>query len=144
MTDVSAATPKDGTELVRAFLPSSPFVAQLGLRLSSIADGEAELELPYRPELATVGDMVHGGAIAAAIDVAAMAAAWAGAPLPEKLRGATVSLSVDFVDAALGEDLHVRGTLVRRGRSLASCEVTVCAGTERRTVAKALVTYKMG
>jgi uncharacterized protein (TIGR00369 family) len=88
--------------------------------------------------------MVHGGAIATLVDVAAMASAWAGAPLPEKLRGATVSLSLEYVDAAHGEDLVACAELVRRGRSLATCEVTVLTADGARVIAKGLVAYKLG
>ena len=66
-----------------------------------------------------------------------------GAELPERLAGATASMSVEYVSAADGVDLDVAATLLRRGRSLCSVEA------EARTpdgalVAKALVTYKLG
>jgi acyl-coenzyme A thioesterase PaaI-like protein len=72
-----------------------------------------------------------------------MTTAWSGAELPEKLRGVTVSLSVDFVDTARGEDLTGVGRVVRRGRTLTSCEVDV-RGAGQRIVAKGIVTYKVG
>jgi acyl-coenzyme A thioesterase PaaI-like protein len=51
-------------ELIAQFFPHSPLVAHLGMRLESIGTDEAVLVLPFRPELATIGDTVHGGAIA--------------------------------------------------------------------------------
>jgi acyl-coenzyme A thioesterase PaaI-like protein len=42
----------------------------VGLRLQRIAPDHVELVLPYDPKLATVGDVVHGGAIGTLIDVA--------------------------------------------------------------------------
>lgn len=135
--------PHNGTELMEQFVPASPFVALLGLELVELGDGSARMRLPYRDELATMGRTVHGGAIATALDTAAMAAAWSGAELPDRLAGATASLSVQYVTAADGQDLEVTATLLRRGRSLCSVEA------EARTpdgalVAKALVTYKLG
>jgi acyl-coenzyme A thioesterase PaaI-like protein len=54
-----------------------------------------------------------------------MAAAWSDDTVPEKLAGATVSMSVSFVAAARATDLTARAKVVRRGRSLCFCEVTV-------------------
>ncbi len=61
-------------EIIQQFIPNSPLVQHLGMRLEAIEDGRAELVLPFRPELATVDDIVHGGAIASLIDTAGMAA----------------------------------------------------------------------
>ena len=52
-----------------------------------------------------MGDVVHGGAIAALLDTAGMAAAWSDDTVPEKLAGATVSMSVSFAAAARATDL---------------------------------------
>jgi uncharacterized protein (TIGR00369 family) len=133
----------DGTDLMREFIPNSPFAAQLGLRLEHIADGEATVVMPFAPEIATAGDTVHGGAISTLADVAVMAAAWAGAPLPERLQGATVSLSVVFVAPAKAEDLAANARVLRRGGSLtfAECDVT---GADGRAIAKVVGTYKLG
>ena len=64
----------------------------------------AEMKLPYRPELATMDDVVHGGAIASLIDTAGMASCGPrrGAGVAG---GATVTLNVSYVAAARGQDL---------------------------------------
>ena len=64
--------------------------------MASLGTDEAVLELPFKPELATIGQVVHGGAIGALIDTAAMAAAWATDEVPESVAGSTVSLSVNL------------------------------------------------
>jgi uncharacterized protein (TIGR00369 family) len=92
-------------QIIEAFIPNSPHAAQLGIRLASIGNDEAVLELTFKPELATIGDVVHGGAIGALIDTAAMAAAWASDEVPENPAGSTVALSVNFAAAAGGVDL---------------------------------------
>jgi uncharacterized protein (TIGR00369 family) len=135
--------PTTGTDLIQQWLPASPFVGALDLQLEDIGDGTASVRMPYDPERTTYGDVVHGGAIAALVDTAATITAWAGAPLPDQMRGATVSLSLEYVDGARGEDLVASGRVVRRGRTLCFCEVDV-KGEDDRTVAKALATYKMG
>ena len=136
--------PSNGSELMELFLPNSPFVVEMGISLLEIEDGRAKLLMPFRPELVTVGDMVHGGAIAALIDIGAMVTSWAGAAVPEKLRGVTVSLSTEFVEAANAEDLTAEGRLLRRGASLTMTEVEVRSAVDERLIAKALATYKVG
>jgi uncharacterized protein (TIGR00369 family) len=131
------------TELVTQWLANSPFVAHLGMKLSAIDDGRAEVILPYDEHMTTLGDVVHGGAIAALIDSAATAACWAGAPVPDGMRGTTVAITVNYVAAGRASDLTATAKVVRRGKSLcyAEVDVTDAAGT---LVAKALVTYKLG
>lgn len=131
-----------GTDLMRLFLPQSPFVGLLGVTIEEL-EPQAILRLPWRAELATVGDMVHGGAISALADVTAMAAAWCGADLPENLRGVTTSLAVEFVEQARAEDLIGRGRALRRGRTLTACEVEISTGSGV-LIAKALANYKVG
>ena len=128
-------------EVIREFVPASPFGAELGIRLERVGDDEAVLVLPFRPGLATMGDVVHGGAISTLIDTAGMAAAWADDTEPETLAGSTIGLTVDFLAAARGTDLTARARVLRRGRSLCFCEVDVTdAGGE--PVAKGLMTHR--
>ena len=130
-------------EIIEAFIPNSPHAAQLGIRLASIGDDEAVLELPFKPELATIGAVVHGGAIGALIDTAAMAAAWATDEVPENPAGSTVSLSVNFASAADGVDLRAEGKVARRGGRLSFCEVRV-TDPEGTVVAHGIATYRFG
>lgn len=132
-----------GTEVMRRFLPASPFVTHLGIELVDLSDGHAELVLPFREEVVTIGSVVHGGALATLIDTAAMAAAWAGAEVPDQLRGATVSLTVTYLAAAESQDVAATARVVRRGRRLVTVQVD--AHTEDGThVAAALITYQLG
>jgi uncharacterized protein (TIGR00369 family) len=130
-------------EIIEQFIPNSPHAAQLGIKLSSIGTDEATLELPFRPELATIGQVVHGGAIGALIDTAAMAAAWATDEVPENPAGSTVSLSVNFASAADGVDLRAAARVTKRGGRLSFCEVTV-TDPEGTVVAHGIATYRFG
>jgi uncharacterized protein (TIGR00369 family) len=132
-----------GAELVRGFMEHSPFGRLLGLRLEAIEDDRVELVLPFREEMATYGDVVHGGAISTLVDVAATAAAWSAAEPESVTKGATVGFSVSLLRAARGQDLRADARVVRRGRSICFCEVDV-VDAEGRGVAKGLVTYKLG
>jgi uncharacterized protein (TIGR00369 family) len=128
-------------ELVRGWLEHSPFAMHLGIELISLGDGEAELRLPFRPELATMGDVVHGGAICSVIDTAAAAAAVSAADGEELTGGTTVDLSVSLIGAARGTDLTARARVIRSGRAISFCEVDVADG-DGEPVAKGLVTYR--
>src|SRR3954467_6224878 len=107
-----------GAEIITQFLLHSPFVLHLGIRLESIEADRARLAMPYRDELATIGDVVHGGALSALVDTAAMTACWSAHDASGPLRGTTVGLSVDFVAAARGQKVTAEARVIRRGKSL--------------------------
>ena len=130
-------------EIIEQFIPNSPHAKQLGIRVASLGTNEAVLELPFKPELATIGEVVHGGAIGALIDTAAMAAAWATDDVPESVAGSTVSLSVNFASAASGVDLRAEGRVAKRGGRLSFCEVSV-TDPEGAVVAHGIATYRFG
>ena len=130
-----------GAALMRQFVPSSPFAALLGIAVVELAEDRAVLSLPDRPDLATVGTVVHGGALATLMDTAAMAAAWCTADPPASLRGATAALTVTYLAPAVGE-VRASAVVLNRGRSLVTLDVSAtCAD---RPVARALATYKIG
>ena len=87
------------------FIPQSPFVAKLGIVADVLDADEVRLRLPWDPSNVTLGDMVHGGAIAAMADVTVMAAAWAGTEVPDSLRGVTTSMAIQFLAPARACDL---------------------------------------
>lgn len=140
MADGGGATRR---EIIEAFIPNSPHAAQLGIRVGSIGTDEATLEMPYAPELATIGEVVHGGAITVLVDTAAMAAAWATNEVPESVAGSTVSLSVNFAAAASGVDLRAEARVTKRGGRLSFCEVHV-TDPDGTVVAHAIATYRFG
>jgi uncharacterized protein (TIGR00369 family) len=112
-------------DVIRAFVPASPFARELGIELVELRPDHAELRLPYEPRLATQGAVVHGGAIAALLDTAGMAAAWSDDAMVERPAGSTVSMSVAYAAAAVASDLTAHARVVRRRRTLCFCEVTI-------------------
>ena len=135
--------PASGADFIRQFFPHSPYVAHLGMQLTEMQPGMATLTLPFTEALVTIGTVVHGGAIASLIDTAAMVAAWSEGEIPAKARGTTVNLTVAYLSAAQQEDLRAIARVLRRGRNLVYLDVEV-TGASRNTVAKGLVTYKLG
>ena len=132
-----------GADLIRGFVEHSPFARVLGLEVDDIEPDRAVLSLPFDESVATYADVVHGGAIGSLIDVAATAAAWSAAEMSDNPRGATVSMTVDYLRAARGKRLTATARVTRRGSSLCFCDVEV-ADPEGELVAKGLVTYKIG
>ena len=135
--------PQTRKQLVEAFIPHSPHAAALGISIESIADDHAVLVIPFKPELATLRDVVHGGAISTLIDTAATVAAWAVDDVPESPAGSTVSLAVNFASAAQGVDLRAEAVVLRRGRQLSSIEVRA-TDPDGALVAHGVATYKLG
>ena len=127
---------------MRQAIVGSPLASLLGAETVEVAPDCVRVRLPFRAELTTVGELVHGGAIAALIDVAATAAFWTGADLARNPRGTTIGFTVNFLAPARGADLIAEARVVQRGRSISVGEVTV-AGADGRAVARALVTYKL-
>jgi uncharacterized protein (TIGR00369 family) len=130
-------------EIVRDVIVTSPYGRLLGTRLEHVETDFARVRLPFRDELATIGDVVHGGAISGLIDIAATAAAWSGAAAGASPRGTTVGFSVNFLAAGRGQDLVAAARVIRRGKTLSVCDVEVKDVTGE-AVARALVTYKLG
>lgn len=134
MSDANAA-------IIADHIAAAPLGRLLGVALERVEPDLAVLRLPFRAEVTTLGDLVHGGAIAALIDVSATAAAWTGARLEHNPRGTTVGLTVNYIAGARGADLRATARVIQRGRALVICEVSVAGG--EREVARALVTYKL-
>src|SRR5262245_19714583 len=120
-----APLPSEITETIAKFIVASPFGTQLGLHAEALEEDHVRLRLPFRPELTTVGEMVHGGAIGALVDVAATAAAWATPAATLRARGSTVGLSLSFLAPGLGRDLVADARVIQRGKTLCVCEVEV-------------------
>jgi uncharacterized protein (TIGR00369 family) len=136
-------TTPTGAEVMAQFLPQSPFVIKLGIVAEVLDADEVRLRMPWDPTNVTLGDMVHGGAIAALADVTVMAAAWAGVEAAESLRGVTTSMAMQYLSPARATDLVGVGRVLRRGKTLVNCDVDVVT-PEGEAVAKAIATYKVG
>lgn len=128
--------------ILRDAIAGAPLGRLLGVELLDATLDRVRTRLPFRPEVTTFGDLVHGGAIGALIDVTATAAAWTGADVSRGPRGTTIGLTVSYLNGARARDLVATGTVIQRGQSIVVCEVAVDddAGT---AIARALVTYKL-
>lgn len=141
-TNLGTSTAQSGADLVRGWFDHSPFVALLGLHLVELDPDHAVVEMPFRAELATAGDIVHGGAISSLIDTAAAVAAWSNHDPANGVRWGTVALSASFLASARGT-VRAKARVTRRGRSLCFCRVEV-VDAQDHAIAEALVNYRLG
>lgn len=133
----------EAADLGRAWFEHAPFIRQLGMRLLSMDVDQVEVELPYAEELATAGDIVHGGAITSLIDTAAALAAWSGHDISAGTRWGTVGMSVNFLSSGRGQALRARARVTKRGKTICFCGVDVRDEADVQ-VADALVSYRLG
>ena len=119
-----------------------PFHVLLGFQIDTVQPDFCRLSLPFKPELRTAGDVVHGGAIATLIDSSGVVAAWSNADA-SATRGATADLSVSYLSAAHAVDLVAEARVIRRGHSLVFVEIDVTSPSGER-IAKGMLTYKLG
>jgi uncharacterized protein (TIGR00369 family) len=123
-------------------IEQAPFSQLLGFRIEAADNGKARVRLPFSEKLLNPGGLevpIHGGAIAALIDTAACTAIWT---LPDTVRSATVSLSLNFTGPGIKSDLIADAKVRRSGRRIASLLVEV-HDLSGALVADGLVTYKI-
>jgi uncharacterized protein (TIGR00369 family) len=123
-------------EWERAYFPTL-----LGMQLEEVRTDYARMRLPFRPEIEQPAGVVHGGAIAALLDSVVVPAI--GQAYPVEARFATVDMHVQYLSAAIGEDLVAEGWIVRRGRSVVFCEAEVRGATTGKVIARSMLTYNV-
>jgi uncharacterized protein (TIGR00369 family) len=103
----------------RATFEAQRVMAMIGARVSRVAPGEVEIELPFREDLTQQNGFLHAGIVTTVLD-----SACGGAALTLMPPGAGV-LSIEFktnlLAPARGELLVVRARVVRAGRTVTVC-----------------------
>jgi uncharacterized protein (TIGR00369 family) len=116
----------------------TPFNRALGFQLRNQSGGMAEVIAPMQPWFAQENGVIHGGVLSSLADTAGVYAVRATLESKERMTG--IEFKINFVRAATCDDVLVaRGRLVRRGRSIAVCDVGVYQRDE--LVATGLFTY---
>jgi 1,4-dihydroxy-2-naphthoyl-CoA hydrolase len=94
----------------------APFADFLGIKLTHISPERVEAELTVRKELATVPDILHGGAIMALADNLGGVATVVN--LPKGARTVTIESKTNFFAAIpVGETARAECTALHRGRT---------------------------
>lgn len=102
-----------------------PFNRHLGLEITSLEEGFARVELPFRREL--IGDparpAIHGGVIAALVDASGGAAIATVGTARDKI--STIDMRVDYLRPGSEKRLVCDATVMRMGGRVASVDMKV-------------------
>lgn len=116
----------------------SGFIEHLDLHIDSLDRGSAVVRLPFRPEIANRGGVVHGGAIAALCDSAFFVAH--ATIFGRDAGNVTVDLTCNFLAPARPpHDLLAHAKVLKAGRRIVFGEVGVYSG--ERLVAHATLNF---
>lgn len=120
-----------------------PFNRLLGMRVVSLVDGHAVMEVPYRPDL--VGDpyrpALHGGVVSTLIDATGGAAAFTRIEAVDRI--STVDMRVDYLRPAAQERLVADAQVQRMGNRVAAVQVVVHQGDPDEPIALGRCVYNV-
>ena len=128
--------------LIQMF-PNVPFQKLLGIEIVEIVTDRAVVCLPYRDDLAGGGNAFHGGAISSRLDRTGALAAWSGHDPKNGMKAATVSMTVNYLAAALGKDIIATANAVKRGRELIFSEVSIREKDSGKLIANGSMIYRI-
>jgi uncharacterized protein (TIGR00369 family) len=121
----------DPTQLVQSTMPLCAHLGIEGIRADA---DQVVLALGWRPELCTIGGLLHGGAVMALADSAGAVAAFLN--LPEGAAGtSTISSSTSFLRGVKEGTVTATATVLHGGGSTIAVETAV-TDAEGRLVAK--------
>lgn len=125
-------TPTDLLNQIRAINETSAFNKWCGIKVNSAADGQVEIEMPWRTEVGQYSGFLHAGLIGALIDTACGfgAATVVGRVLASHY-------SVNCLRPAVGERFVARARVVKPGKSqvFTSCELFALSEDSEKLVA---------
>jgi uncharacterized protein (TIGR00369 family) len=126
----------------RAHFEAFPFYRFLGIVTEESRAGYARISIANGPNtLGGVGGSVHGGILAALVDVAMLQAL---VPMFESddLPGGTMDLGITYLRPALGPRVTAEARVLRKGRQVAVTEVEI-KDAEGRLCAKGRTLYSL-
>jgi uncharacterized protein (TIGR00369 family) len=94
------------------------FASYLGVDIVEVAHERAVLSVPYQVAHSNPGGTVNGGVTASILNLAGTLAAWTGIPLVAEPFLGTVDFSIQYLSAAVEEDVMASASVRRRGRDL--------------------------
>ena len=111
-------------EFVRAWIEKSGYSAALGVELAELSEDAANLRLPFREENSNPGKALHGGCAASLAVIGAHAVARAA--LGEAAGPwHTAAVQIDYLAAAIDEDVTAHARLLRRGKEMCFVAIDV-------------------
>ena len=119
----------------------TPYHRALGIQVETIDGDRAVVRVPYKDENSNPGKALHGGVAASTIGISGALAAWSRIEPSPTLDAATLDLSVNYLAAAIGEDIVAEATVLRRGKEIVYSDVYV-RNDAGKPIAKGLVAYR--
>jgi uncharacterized protein (TIGR00369 family) len=131
-------------KIARQFIEAIPHSRALGMTLTGLGDGVAEITMPYDPRL--IGDpetgVIHGGAVSALMDTCSGAAAMSHSQSGQGT--ATIDLRIDYMRPATpGHAITARAECYHVTRSVAFVRATAFDEDRSRPVASATGAFTM-
>lgn len=125
-------TPRDPDfeQRVRASYAKQAAMETIGARLTRVAPGEVDLELPFRADLTQQHGFIHAGILATVLDSACGYAAFT--LMPADAGVLSIEFKVNLLAPAEGERILVRGRVVRAGRTISVCTADAYAVRDGR------------
>lgn len=128
----------DKTEMARRFIEALPHSRALGMSLTDIGEGTAEIMMPYDAKL--IGDpetgVIHGGAVSALMDTCCGAAVMSHPATPAIT--ATLDLRIDYMRPATpGQAIRTQATCFHVTRNVAFVRAVALDDDPERPVATA-------
>jgi uncharacterized protein (TIGR00369 family) len=128
----------DKARIARQFIETIPHAKALGMTITEIGDGVAEIRMPFDARF--VGDpetgVIHGGAVSALMDTCGGAAVMSHSAAPAGT--ATIDLRIDYMRAARpGDTITARAECYHITRSVAFVRAQAFDSDTARPVASA-------
>ena len=146
MTEEKAKLTEEQQERRRAaiadLMPTTPYLAGLGIVIERYEPDEAAIRLPFRSDLTNDGTYYHGGVIASIIDTTGALAAWSNHDFDKGARASTVAMSIQYVGACKQSDLLCHARALRRGKELTFVQMTA-TDADGASVAHGMLTYRI-
>jgi uncharacterized protein (TIGR00369 family) len=124
-------------------IAATPYMKHLGMEFAEGGDGWARVRMHYQDENSTAARALHGGAISSLIDTTGAMAAWTTAEIATpRYFGSTVSINVNYLSAAIGEEIVAEGRVLKRGKEIIYSDVRVTNGAGK-LLAQGTVVYRI-
>ena len=125
---------------VRASFERQRFMTTIGARLTRIAPGEVDIEVPMRDDLVQQHGFMHAGVMASAADSACGYAALT--LMPPGVAVLSIEFKINLLAPAAGDRILARARVLRAGRTITVCRADVMAFTagDERLVASMVAT----